>query len=60
MLPETKPASEFLGREIIQKPMLKGRHSRLQGKLSTEIILVSESEKITYAFTALSCSFGNR
>ena len=60
MLPETKPASEFLGREIIQKPMLKGRHSRLQGKLSTEINLVSESEKIAYAFPELRCSFGNR
>ena len=60
MLPETKPASEFLGREIIQKPMLKGRHSLLQGKLSTEINLVSESERINYAFTELRCSIGNR
>jgi Uma2 family endonuclease len=28
MMPETKPASEFLDGDIIQKPMPKGRHSR--------------------------------
>ncbi len=27
--PETKPASEYIDGEIIQKPMPKGRHSRL-------------------------------
>jgi len=32
-LPETEPASEYIDGEIIQKPMPKGRHSRLQGKL---------------------------
>ncbi|ALB43163.1 hypothetical protein AA650_24335 [Anabaena sp. WA102] len=60
MMPETKPASEFLDGDIIQKPMPKGRHSRLQGKLSSEINLVSESEKIAYAFPELRCSFGSR
>ncbi len=59
-LPETKPASEFIAGEIIQKPMPKGRHSRLQGKLSSEINLVTESQKIAYAFPELRCSFGDR
>jgi Uma2 family endonuclease len=31
--PETKTASEYINGEIIQKPIPKGRHSRLQGKL---------------------------
>lgn len=58
--PETKPASEFIDGEIIQKPMPKGRHSRLQGKLGSEINLVAEAPKIAYAFPELRCSFGNR
>jgi len=32
-LPETKPASVYIDGAIVQKPMPKGRHSRLQGKL---------------------------
>ena len=28
-LPETKPASEYINDKIIQKPITKGRHSRL-------------------------------
>lgn len=36
-LPETKPAREYINGEIIQKPMPKGRHSRLQGKLCAAI-----------------------
>ena len=59
--PETKPAiSEFIAGEIIQKPGSKGRHSRLQGKLSNEINRVTEEQKIAYAFPELRCSFGNR
>lgn len=30
-LPETKPASEYLDGEMIQKPVPKTRHSRLHG-----------------------------
>ncbi|NEQ22685.1 MAG: Uma2 family endonuclease [Microcoleus sp. SIO2G3] len=32
-LPETKPASEYINGQIIQKPMPQGKHSQLQGKL---------------------------
>lgn len=32
-LPETKPASEYIDGKMIQKPMPKARHSRLQCKL---------------------------
>jgi len=59
-LPETKPASEYINGEIIQKPMPKGRHSRLQGKLCAAINKVAEPQKIAYAFPELRCTFGER
>lgn len=58
--PETKPASEYIDGEIIQKPMPKGRHSRLQGKLCAAINQVAEDQLIAYAFPELRCSFGDR
>lgn len=59
-LPETKPASEFINGQIIQKPMPKGRHSRLQGKLCAVINQVVEDTQVAYAFPELRCSFGGR
>jgi Uma2 family endonuclease len=59
-LPETKPASEYINGEIIQKTMPKGRHSRLQTKLVSAINRVGEAEKLSYAFTELRCTFGTR
>lgn len=32
-LPETKPASEYVDGQVIQKPMPKGNHSAIQGEL---------------------------
>jgi Uma2 family endonuclease len=58
--PETKPASEFIDGEIIQKPMPKGRHSRLQGKLCGVINQRTEDAKVAYAFPELRCTFGGR
>jgi Uma2 family endonuclease len=58
--PETKPASEYIKGEITQKPMPKGRHSRLQGKLCSVINNLAEDSKTAYAFPELRCSFGNR
>lgn len=59
-LPETKPASEYINGEIIQKPMPKGKHSRLQLRLCNSINDVAENLKIAYAFPELRCSFGVR
>ncbi len=59
-LPETKPASEYINGEIIQKPMLKGKHSRLQLRLCNSINEKAESEKIAYALPELRCTFGTR
>lgn len=59
-LPETKPASEYINGEMIQKPMPKTRHSRLQGKLTSTINGVVEKQQIAYAFPELRCTFGGR
>ncbi|BAY75924.1 hypothetical protein NIES25_23730 [Nostoc linckia NIES-25] len=59
-LPETKPASEYIDGEIIQKPMPQGKHSRLQGELVTAINRVAEPTKIALAFPELRCTFGGR
>ena len=59
-LPETKPASEYINGQIIQKPMPKGKHSRLQLRLCETINNVAEPPKIASAFPELRCSFGSR
>jgi Uma2 family endonuclease len=59
-LPETKPASEYINGEIIQKPMPKGKHSRLQLRLCETINNVAEPFHIASAFPELRCSFGSR
>lgn len=59
-LPETEPASEYINGEIIYKPMPKGRHSRLQGKLCGVVNQVTEDKKIAYGFPELRCTFGGR
>ena len=59
-LSETKPASEYINGEIIQKPMPKTRHSRLQSKFIYSINEVAEERRIAYAFPELRCTFGGR
>jgi Uma2 family endonuclease len=59
-LPETKPACEYINGKIVQKPMPKGKHSRLQLRLCNSINENAESQKIAYAFPELRCTFGTR
>ena len=59
-LPETKPTSEYIEGEIIQKPLPKIKHSRLQLRACNEINQVTETPKIAYAFPELRCTFGGR
>jgi Uma2 family endonuclease len=59
-LPETKPASEYIDGEIIQKPMPQGKHSTLQGELVTNINAVAKTQRIARAFPELRCTFGGR
>lgn len=57
-LPETEPTCEFIDGKITQKPMPKGKHSRLQTKLSNVLNEVLESERTGLAFSELRCTFG--
>jgi Uma2 family endonuclease len=59
-LPETKPASEFIDGQIIQKPMPQGKHSTIQGDLVPAINAVLKPGKIARAYPELRCTFGGR
>jgi Uma2 family endonuclease len=56
-LPETKPGSEYIDGRIVQKPMPKTRHSRLQSKLVTTVNEATEGARIAYAFPELRCTY---
>ncbi|MDZ8053209.1 MAG: Uma2 family endonuclease [Aulosira sp. ZfuVER01] len=59
-LPETKPASEYIDGQIIQKPMPQGKHSALQGELVPAINFVVKPKRLARAFPELRCTFGGR
>ncbi len=59
-LPETKPASEFIDGQIIQKPMPQGKHSTVQLDLGSSINLAIKPQRIARAYTELRCTFGGR
>lgn len=59
-LPETKPASEYIDGQIIQKPMPQGKHSIIQGELVTTINSVVKKPRLACAFPELRCTFGGR
>ena len=60
LLPETKPANEFIDGQIIQKPMPQGKHSLLQGQLVINLEATLKPPKIARAYPELRCSFGGR
>ncbi|MBH8553677.1 Uma2 family endonuclease [Nostocaceae cyanobacterium CENA357] len=59
-LPETKPASEYIDGQIIQKPMPQEKHSTIQGELIVNINAVVKPQKTARAFLELRCTFGGR
>ncbi len=59
-LPETKPASEYINGQIIQKPMPQGKHSTIQTELSTVTNSALKPQQIARAFSELRCTFGGR
>lgn len=59
-LPETKPASEFIDGQIIQKPMPQGKHSTVQLDLGANINQALKAQRIARAYAELRCTFGNR
>lgn len=59
-LPETKPASEYITGQILQKPMPQGKHSIIQTDLAPAINTALKPQRIARAFTELRCTFGER
>ena len=60
LLPETKPASEYIDGKIIQKPMPKGKHSTIQAELIIALNRTLKPQKIARAFPELRCTFSDR
>jgi len=60
LLPETKPASEYVDGQIYQKDMPQGKHSTLQTRFGNRINQVGEPQKLAFAFPELRCTFGGR
>jgi Uma2 family endonuclease len=58
--PETKPASEYIDGQIVQKPMPQGEHSTLQRDLTGGIDSALSPSKIARAYPELRCTFGGR
>ncbi|MEL7355971.1 MAG: Uma2 family endonuclease [Cyanobacteria bacterium J06560_6] len=58
--PDTKPASEYIDGQIIQKPMPKAGHSAIQGELTAAINAVLKREKKGRALPKLRCVFADR
>lgn len=59
-LPETKPASEYIDGQIIQKPMPQGKHSTIQTEFSTTVNVILKPRQVARAFSELRCTFGGR
>jgi Uma2 family endonuclease len=59
-LPDTKPASEFVDGQIIQKPTPQGKHSTTQGDLVPAINTALKQDRIARAYPELRCTFGGR
>lgn len=56
-LPETKPASEYIDGQIIQKPMPQGKHSTIQTEFSATVNSALKPQKVGKAFSELRCTY---
>ncbi len=57
-LPETKPASEYIDNQIIQKPMPQGKHSATQCELIIFINAILKLKKVARYFPEIRRTFG--
>ena len=57
LLPQTKPATEYINGQVVQKPMPKAAHSGIQTDLAAAINAAIRSEKKGRAFSELRCTF---
>jgi Uma2 family endonuclease len=60
VLPETKPAREYIAKKVAQKPMPQGKHSLLQLELIFLINSILRKSAIAIAFPELRCTFDGR
>jgi Uma2 family endonuclease len=60
LLPEIKPANEFIDGQITQKPMPQGKHSLIQSELTANINTAFKPQRLIRAFSELRCNFGGR
>jgi len=60
LLPEIKPANEFIDGQIIQKLIPQGKYSLIQGQLIINLEATLKPQKIARAYPELRCSFGGR
>lgn len=58
LLPETKPASEYIDGQVYQKPMPQFQHSIFQAEIVNSINQIVKPKKMAFAFPELRCSFG--
>ena len=58
LLPETKPASEYIDGQVYQKPMPQFQHSIFQAEIVNSINQIVKPKKMAFAFPELHCSFG--
>lgn len=58
--PESKPASEYINGQIVQKPMPKTNHGIIQTDLAAAIILALRPNRAGRAITELRCTFDER
>jgi Uma2 family endonuclease len=59
-LPATKPASEFIDGQIIQKLMPQGKHSTIQSDFVSAVNTILKSQRVARAYSELRCTFGGR
>jgi len=59
-LPETKPYSEYIDGQLIQKPIPQGQHSVIQGELCPVINAAIKVQKMGLALPELRCTFSGR
>ncbi|MEL6157599.1 MAG: Uma2 family endonuclease [Cyanobacteria bacterium J06554_11] len=57
-MPETKPTSEYIDGQLLQKPMPQGKRSALQSDLIGLINAAARAQKVVRAFPELRCTFG--
>lgn len=58
--PDTKPPSEYIHGQILQKPMPKGKHSLLQTRLVSAINQRGLPQRHLHGFTELRCTVSDR